>query len=56
MKFDTLGPQWKKAELERFYKAYRENGKNWKKVCLMCYRDSIPSLYFLGSIQHDNFP
>nr|XP_034909588.1 protein ALWAYS EARLY 2-like [Populus alba] len=29
---DKLGPQWKKAELERFYKAYRDNGKNWKKV------------------------
>ncbi|XP_011036805.1 PREDICTED: protein ALWAYS EARLY 2-like isoform X2 [Populus euphratica] len=29
---DKLGPQWKKAELERFYKAYRDNGTNWKKV------------------------
>ncbi|CAK7340694.1 unnamed protein product [Dovyalis caffra] len=29
---DKLGPQWSKAELQRFYKAYRDNGKNWKKV------------------------
>jgi len=27
-----LGPQWSKAELERFYEAYREYGKDWKKV------------------------
>jgi len=29
---DMLGPQWSKAELERFYEAYREYGKDWKKV------------------------
>ncbi|GKU85492.1 hypothetical protein SLEP1_g162 [Rubroshorea leprosula] len=27
-----LGPQWSKEELERFYEAYRRNGKDWKKV------------------------
>lgn len=31
---DMLGPQWSKAELERFYEAYREYGKDWKKVAL----------------------
>ncbi|KAJ6876800.1 protein ALWAYS EARLY 2-like [Populus alba x Populus x berolinensis] len=29
---DKLGTQWSKAELQRFYKAYRDHGKNWKKV------------------------
>ncbi|MCH96934.1 protein always early 3-like, partial [Trifolium medium] len=29
-----LGSQWSKAELERFYEAYREYGKDWKKVAL----------------------
>ncbi|XP_022745411.1 protein ALWAYS EARLY 2-like isoform X2 [Durio zibethinus] len=29
---DKLGSQWSKAEIERFYKAYREYGKDWKKV------------------------
>ncbi|CAJ2634347.1 unnamed protein product [Trifolium pratense] len=31
---DMLGSQWSKAELERFYDAYREYGKDWKKVAL----------------------
>ncbi|KAG8472789.1 hypothetical protein CXB51_034723 [Gossypium anomalum] len=30
--FDKLGSPWSKAEIERFYKAYREYGKDWKKV------------------------
>ncbi|KAL1063191.1 hypothetical protein V6Z11_D13G129600 [Gossypium hirsutum] len=30
--FDKLGHPWSKAEIERFYKAYREYGKDWKKV------------------------
>ncbi|XVF06071.1 hypothetical protein REPUB_Repub06bG0016700 [Reevesia pubescens] len=29
---DKLGPQWSNEEIERFYKAYREYGKDWKKV------------------------
>nr|TKS04330.1 hypothetical protein D5086_0000145310 [Populus alba] len=29
---DKLGTQWSKAELQRFYKAYRDHGMNWKKV------------------------
>lgn len=29
---DKLGSQWTKAELERFYDAYRKYGKDWKKV------------------------
>ncbi|XVF04754.1 hypothetical protein REPUB_Repub05bG0112400 [Reevesia pubescens] len=29
---DKLGPQWSNEENERFYKAYREYGKDWKKV------------------------
>ncbi|XP_021282350.1 protein ALWAYS EARLY 2 isoform X3 [Herrania umbratica] len=29
---DKLGSQWNKVEIERFYKAYREYGKDWKKV------------------------
>lgn len=29
---DKLGSQWSKVEIERFYKAYREHGKDWKKV------------------------
>ncbi|WJX96119.1 hypothetical protein P8452_77365 [Trifolium repens] len=31
---DMLGSQWSKEELERFYEAYREYGKDWKKVAL----------------------
>ncbi|KAE8686638.1 DIRP,Myb-like DNA-binding domain, putative isoform 3 [Hibiscus syriacus] len=30
--FDKLGSLWSKAEIERFYKAYRAYGKDWKKV------------------------
>ncbi|KAK7258875.1 hypothetical protein RIF29_24464 [Crotalaria pallida] len=29
---DKLGPQWDKAELERFYEAYRKYGNDWTKV------------------------
>eukprot|EP00258_Populus_trichocarpa_P023671 XP_024439690.1 protein ALWAYS EARLY 2 isoform X2 [Populus trichocarpa] len=29
---DKLGTQWSKADLQRFYKAYRDHGQNWKKV------------------------
>jgi hypothetical protein len=39
---DMLGSQWSKEELERFYEAYREHGKDWKKVgysflVIMCF-------------------
>ncbi|KAL4339921.1 hypothetical protein GQ457_08G009640 [Hibiscus cannabinus] len=30
--FDKLGSPWSKAEIERFYKAYRAYGKDWRKV------------------------
>ncbi|CAN6922239.1 unnamed protein product [Brassica oleracea] len=29
---DKLGSQWTKAELERFYHAYRKYGQDWRKV------------------------
>ncbi|KAF3605161.1 hypothetical protein DY000_02051408 [Brassica cretica] len=29
---DKLGPQWTKAELERFYDYYRKYGQDWRKV------------------------
>ncbi|KAG2273046.1 hypothetical protein Bca52824_067601 [Brassica carinata] len=29
---DKLGPQWTKAELERFYDSYRKYGQDWRKV------------------------
>lgn len=29
---DKLGPQWSKGELQHFYEAYRNYGKDWKKV------------------------
>ncbi|KAG2245662.1 hypothetical protein Bca4012_091408 [Brassica carinata] len=29
---DKLGSQWTKAELERFYDAYRKYGQDWRKV------------------------
>ncbi|CAH8392398.1 unnamed protein product [Eruca vesicaria subsp. sativa] len=29
---DKLGPQWSKAELQRFYDSYRKYGKDWRKV------------------------
>ncbi|KAL5220292.1 hypothetical protein ABZP36_025005 [Zizania latifolia] len=31
-KMSDLGPQWNKEELMRFYEAYRQHGKNWKKI------------------------
>ncbi|KAJ4839919.1 hypothetical protein Tsubulata_023601 [Turnera subulata] len=29
---DKLGPKWSEVELHRFYRAYRDYGKDWKKV------------------------
>ncbi|KAK7269336.1 hypothetical protein RIF29_22061 [Crotalaria pallida] len=30
--FDKLGSRWSNEEVERFYKAYKKYGKDWKKV------------------------
>ncbi|XP_019440561.1 PREDICTED: protein ALWAYS EARLY 2 isoform X1 [Lupinus angustifolius] len=38
---DKLGPQWNKAELERFYEAYRKYGKDWKKVAAVVRNRSV---------------
>ncbi|KAE9598128.1 putative transcription factor MYB/SANT family [Lupinus albus] len=38
---DKLGPQWSKAELERFYEAYRKYGKDWKKVATVVRNRSV---------------
>ncbi|GKV18563.1 hypothetical protein SLEP1_g28925 [Rubroshorea leprosula] len=38
---DKLGSQWSKAELERFYEAYRKYGKDWKKVASVLHNRSI---------------
>uniref|UniRef100_A0A2P2KWT2 Protein ALWAYS EARLY 3 isoform X2 n=1 Tax=Rhizophora mucronata TaxID=61149 RepID=A0A2P2KWT2_RHIMU len=38
---DMLGPQWKKEDLERFYKAYRKHGKDWEKVAAMVHNRSV---------------
>ncbi|XP_074303215.1 protein ALWAYS EARLY 3-like isoform X2 [Silene latifolia] len=32
---DMIGPQWSKAELQRFYEAYRKYGRDWKKVAVV---------------------
>ncbi|KAK7258877.1 hypothetical protein RIF29_24466 [Crotalaria pallida] len=38
---DKSGPQWNKAELERFYAAYRKYGNNWKKVAAVVRNRSV---------------
>ncbi|GLT50448.1 hypothetical protein SLA2020_239340 [Shorea laevis] len=38
---DKLGSQWSKAELERFYEAYRKYGKDWKKVASVLHNRSV---------------
>ncbi|XP_061337996.1 protein ALWAYS EARLY 2-like isoform X2 [Gastrolobium bilobum] len=38
---DKLGSQWSKEELERFYEAYRNYGKDWKKVAATVRNRSI---------------
>ncbi|KAF9669948.1 hypothetical protein SADUNF_Sadunf13G0017700 [Salix dunnii] len=38
---DKLGTQWSKEELRQFYKAYRDHGKNWKKVSAEVHNRSV---------------
>ncbi|XP_031260660.1 protein ALWAYS EARLY 2 isoform X2 [Pistacia vera] len=38
---DKLGPQWSKGELQRFYEAYRNYGKDWKKVAAQVRNRSV---------------
>ncbi|XP_058209241.1 protein ALWAYS EARLY 3 isoform X2 [Rhododendron vialii] len=38
---DLLGSQWSKAELERFYEAYRKYGTDWKKVVAVVRNRSV---------------
>ncbi|XP_044482758.1 protein ALWAYS EARLY 2 isoform X2 [Mangifera indica] len=38
---DKLGPQWRKGELQRFYEAYRNYGKDWKKVAAQVRNRSV---------------
>ncbi|KAH8490907.1 hypothetical protein H0E87_023151 [Populus deltoides] len=48
---DKLGTQWSKAELQRFYKAYRDHGKNWKKVAAEVRNRSVEmveTLYYMN--------
>ncbi|EOY11451.1 DIRP,Myb-like DNA-binding domain, putative isoform 1 [Theobroma cacao] len=48
---DKLGSQWSKEEIERFYKAYREYGKDWKKVAAAVHNRStemVEALYLMN--------
>ncbi|GMI65604.1 ARABIDOPSIS THALIANA ALWAYS EARLY 2, ALWAYS EARLY 2 [Hibiscus trionum] len=47
---DKLGSQWSKAEIERFYKAYREYGKDWKKVAAAVHNRSAEMVEALFSM------
>ncbi|KAK8712216.1 hypothetical protein V6N13_147462 [Hibiscus sabdariffa] len=47
---DKLGAQWSKAEIERFYKAYREYGKDWKKVASAVHNRSAEMVEALYSM------
>ncbi|XWS58184.1 hypothetical protein CRYUN_Cryun08bG0013000 [Craigia yunnanensis] len=47
---DKLGSQWSKAEIERFYKAYREYGKDWKKVAAAVHNRSTEMVEALYSM------
>ncbi|KAG5232459.1 protein ALWAYS EARLY [Salix suchowensis] len=38
---DKLGTQWSKEELRLFYKAYRDHGKNWRKVAAEVHDRSV---------------
>uniref|UniRef100_A0ACD5VCU4 Uncharacterized protein n=1 Tax=Avena sativa TaxID=4498 RepID=A0ACD5VCU4_AVESA len=47
-KMSDLGPQWSKDELMHFYEAYRQHGKNWKKVSALIgskTADMVEALY-----------
>ncbi|KAK8488583.1 hypothetical protein V6N13_027535 [Hibiscus sabdariffa] len=47
---DKLGSQWSKVEIERFYKAYREYGKDWKKVAAAVHNRSVEMVEALYSM------
>ncbi|KAI9128525.1 hypothetical protein K1719_000008 [Acacia pycnantha] len=47
---DMLGPQWRKEELECFYEAYREYGKDWKKVAAAVHNRSLEMVEALYSM------
>ncbi|MBA0771205.1 hypothetical protein Gotri_019703 [Gossypium trilobum] len=47
---DKLGTQWSKAEIEQFYKAYREHGKDWKKVAAAVHNRSAEMVEALYSM------
>ncbi|GMI79542.1 ARABIDOPSIS THALIANA ALWAYS EARLY 3, ALWAYS EARLY 3 [Hibiscus trionum] len=47
---DKLGSQWSQAEIERFYKAYREYGKDWKKVAAAVHNRSVEMVEALYSM------
>jgi hypothetical protein len=36
-KISDLDPKWSKDELKNFYEAYRQHGKDWKKVGTVCF-------------------
>ncbi|TVU21408.1 hypothetical protein EJB05_31040, partial [Eragrostis curvula] len=47
-KIDELDPEWSKDELTYFYEAYRQHGKDWKKISLAVgskSSDMVQSLY-----------
>ncbi|XP_011620753.1 protein ALWAYS EARLY 3 isoform X1 [Amborella trichopoda] len=46
-KFEDIGPQWSKEELECFYDAYRKFGKDWKKVAGAIRNRSIDMVHAL---------
>ncbi|KAB1994909.1 hypothetical protein ES319_D13G127600v1 [Gossypium barbadense] len=52
--FDKLGHPWSKAEIERFYKAYREYGKDWKKAYLSL-PDGVASVIGLIAMMTDHY-
>ncbi|KAK9016556.1 hypothetical protein V6N11_079051 [Hibiscus sabdariffa] len=51
---DKLGSQWSKVEIERFYKAYREYGKDWKKVAAAVHNRSVEMVEALYSMNRFN--
>ncbi|EEF49841.1 always early, putative [Ricinus communis] len=44
---DKLGPRWSEAELQRFYKAYRVHGVDWKKVAAEVANRSVEMVHAL---------
>ncbi|KAG2273065.1 hypothetical protein Bca52824_067620 [Brassica carinata] len=49
---DKLGPQWTKAELERFYDSYRKYGQDWRKVAAAIRNsrsvDMVEALFYMN--------